>query len=188
MSLLALGVCLGAMAQPGPAAPTAEQMIEQLEKKPQRTRSLRNLSVEQAPAAPESTAAPAAPAAAIQTPAVPTPVAEPPSLSLLIEFDYDSARVRPESQQVLQLLAQAMQSARLRHSRFLIEGHTDAKGSAGYNLRLSRLRAESVRDFLSAQGVAGERLQVVGKGSSEPANRAQPLASENRRVRIVNQD
>jgi len=173
--LVCIGVSANLAAQTDAAfnvgSPSAEQMIQQL-KKPPRTRGFRNLTIEAVPgsAAATNSSAPA------------------PALSLLIEFDFDSDRVRPQSQQVLTLLAQALQSAQLGSSKFLIEGHTDAKGSASYNQKLSLLRAQSVRDFLAGRGVLPERLQVAGKGSSELANSAQPFASENRRVRIVNQD
>ena len=149
-------------------APSAAEMVEQL-KAPTgagpRTRSLRNLTVE---AAPDGTAAPK------------------PSLSLLIQFDFNSAKVKPESQQALLNLAQALQSRELVESKFAVEGHTDGKGRADYNLKLSQQRADAVRDFLASKGVTDARLQAVGKGASELVNSADPLASENRRVRIVN--
>jgi len=111
-----------------------------------------------------------------------------PSLSLLIQFDFNSARVRPESQQALANLSVALQSPELRNSTFALEGHTDAKGSADYNVRLSALRAQAVRDYLMGRGVEQVRLQASGKGASELANLEQPFAPENRRVRIVNLD
>ena len=111
-----------------------------------------------------------------------------PSLSLLIQFDFNSARVRPESQQALANLSVALQSPELRNSTFALEGHTDAKGSADYNVRLSALRAQAVRDYLMGRGVEQVRLQASGKGASELANVEQPFAPENRRVRIVNLD
>jgi outer membrane protein OmpA-like peptidoglycan-associated protein len=107
---------------------------------------------------------------------------------LLIQFDFNSARVRPESQQALANLSQALLSAELQGSSFAVEGHTDAKGSADYNLKLSQQRALAVRDYLKTKGVAESRLQAAGKGSSELANSEQPFAAENRRVRIVNLD
>src|ERR1035437_5018639 len=147
------------------ALPSTDQMIEQL-RAPPRTRSLRNLSVEAAPGQPSAITAPA----------------KRPSLSLLIEFDFNSARVRPESQQALANLAQALQSAELMDSRFAVEGHTDAKGGAAYNLKLSEQRANAVRDFLRVRGVDEDRLFASGKGASELANSADPWAAENRRV------
>jgi OOP family OmpA-OmpF porin len=142
--------------------PSPEQMIEQL-KAPIKTRKIRNLSIE-----------------ATQ--------ANRPSLSLLIQFDFDSAKVRPESQQALANLALALSSNELKASRFAIEGHTDAKGGAQYNLRLSELRAKAVCDFLKSKGIVEERLVPSGKGSSELTNKLNPEAAENRRVLIVNLD
>lgn len=164
------------------AAPSTDQMIRQL-KAPQ-TRSLRNLSVEAAPP-PISTSAQSA-NDPTSLPAVPP--ASRPSLSLLIQFDFNSASIRTESQQALNNLAQALQSVELQNSNFAVEGHTDAKGKADYNQKLSQQRAQAVRDFLKNQGVAEDRLMAAGKGATELANRDQPFAAENRRVRIVNLD
>ena len=141
--------------------PSASEMVEQLKPAP-RTRSLRNLTVEAT--APEAK----------------------PSLSLLIQFDFNSAKVKPESQQALSNLAQALQSKDLLASTFAVEGHTDAKGRADYNLKLSQQRADAVRNYLASNGVLDARLNAVGKGATELANTADPLAADNRRVRIVN--
>lgn len=177
------------------ATPSTLQMIEQL--KHPRTRSMRNLTVEAvpapAPAAPGDKPADAASALGSNPPLALAALADPtlgarPSLSLLIQFDFDSARVRPESQQALTNLSQALQSADLAASRFAVEGHTDAKGNAGYNLKLSESRAQAVSDFLKGQGVAPARLLAAGKGAGDLANSAAPFAAENRRVRIVNLD
>lgn len=174
--------------------PSTQQMIEQLKAPPEpeatpgapssaplRTRGLRNLSVKVAPNAEGQAAAQAVQDAA-------APAAEParPSLSLLIQFDFNSAKIRPESQPALQNLASALQSPELAQANFAVEGHTDAKGSADYNLKLSQSRAEAVQKFLAAQGVPSARLVTAGKGASELANPNDPLAAENRRVRIVN--
>ena len=146
---------------------------------------------------PAVSAAPAAQPVAVAVPSAvtvadnPAELAQPavrPSLSLLIQFDFNSARVRPESQQALANLSVALQSPELRNSTFALEGHTDAKGSADYNVRLSALRAQAVRDYLMGRGVEQVRLQASGKGASELANVEQPFAPENRRVRIVNLD
>ena len=107
-------------------------------------------------------------------------------MSLLIQFDFNSARVKPESQQALSNLAQALQSRELVEAKFAVEGHTDAKGRADYNLKLSQQRADAVRAYLASNGVQDSRLAAVGKGATELANSADPQGAENRRVRIVN--
>ncbi len=107
-------------------------------------------------------------------------------VSLAIQFEISSARISPDSGALLANLAGALKSPELKASRFLIEGHTDASGSAAGNQALSLARAQSVRRYLGGQGVAVARLQAVGKGSSEPVNAADPRSAENRRVRIAN--
>ena len=175
--------------------PSAEQMIEQL--KAPRTRSLRNLSVEAVPASGQESAAVATSPAAdktgtsgaqAQAGAASSAAPVRPSLSLQIQFDFNSATIRPESKQALVNLALALQSAELQASSFAVEGHTDAKGTADYNLNLSEQRAQAVKSFLAQQGVQVARLSATGKGATQLANAAQPYAPENRRVRIVNLD
>lgn len=107
-------------------------------------------------------------------------------MSLLIQFDFNSASVKVDSQQTLANLAQAMQSRELGEAKFSIKGHTAPKGGADYNLKLNQQRADAVRSILASPGVAEPRLVAVGKGFNEPAVVADPLAAENRRVRVVN--
>lgn len=181
--------------------PDTQSMIESL--KPMKTRSLRNLQVSPVKAAAEQDAdmaviTPAVPPAQPAAGKRPAPVASPapaaevaqaaPSLSLAIQFDPNSVQISVSSQQALAHLATALQSSELRDFHFLIEGHTDAKGLPAYNRKLSQLRADAVRKLLIAQGVAAQQLRAVGKGSDAPANKADPYAAENRRVRIVNTD
>lgn len=184
------------VAQNSPTPQTGD-MIEAL--KPPLTRGSRNLVVRQkpeetapaaTPAPSTSTSPPVAPPAA-PPPAAPvsaTPEPEPaPSLSLAIQFDTNSARVRPESGAVLGNLVAALQSPELKPNRFIIEGHTDASGNPAANQRLSQQRAEEVRLYLVALGVHPARLRAVGRGSSEPADPLNPLSADNRRVRVVTQ-
>ncbi|HYV43703.1 MAG TPA: OmpA family protein, partial [Myxococcaceae bacterium] len=68
--------------------------------------------------------------------------------------------------------------------KVLVEGHTDNKGNADYNQKLSDKRATSVRKFLVDHGVEPERLQAQGFGQTRPlADNATPEGREkNRRV------
>ena len=176
------------MAQSASSNPSTEQMIEKLKSPPSRSLgSARTLVVgAAAPAVPAKagTDATAKPAAV----PVPEPVAvvRRPSVSLSIEFDFNSSTVKPESQKALANLAKALQSTELKANTFAIEGHTDAKGHDAGNIKLSQQRAQAVLQFLKVKGVEEKRLSAVGKGSTELANAADPFAAENRRVRIVN--
>jgi OOP family OmpA-OmpF porin len=107
-----------------------------------------------------------------------------PSASVRLQFDFDSARLRPQSVPVLENLAKAMQGERLTNSRFAIVGHTDASGSLGYNMTLSKRRADTVREFLLGQGVAQSRLATQGKGPTQLLDPSHPGAATNRRVEI----
>ena len=109
-----------------------------------------------------------------------------PSLTLLVQFGFNSASIDYASRQVLTNLAQVLQSPELKDSKFAIEGHTDAKGGSDYNFTLSRLRAQAVLEWLVLKGTDEERLIAIGLGFSELANPTEPFAAENRRVRIVN--
>jgi outer membrane protein OmpA-like peptidoglycan-associated protein len=109
------------------------------------------------------------------------------SVDLEVQFEYNSARIAREATGTLTTLGHALTDTRLVGDSFLIAGHTDAKGAADYNLRLSQKRAESVRDFLIKNfGIEPRRLVAQGFGQKHLKNEADPLAAENRRVQIVN--
>ena len=65
-----------------------------------------------------------------------------------------------------------------------VAGHTDSKGLAAYNERLSEERAMSVKQFLVDNGIAADRLTVVGYGESKPiaTNDTEEGREANRRV------
>lgn len=208
---LLLATLLAAPLAEAQTPPDADALIRQL--KPATTRGLRNLNIQAVPAIPVAQpVAPAAPSPAADVtatspqapaslapvqpdsvtlpapaPVAATPAVDPaPSVSLAIQFEYNSAQVSQASFQTLQQLSRALQSPELLDYRFRIEGHTDAKGQAAYNRKLSQSRADEVRRVLITLGVAGERLSSIGLGASQLALPSQPYAAENRRVRIVN--
>jgi outer membrane protein OmpA-like peptidoglycan-associated protein len=104
-----------------------------------------------------------------------------------IQFAFASTQLTPESSATLRNLGDALNHQLSDQKSFLIEGHTDRKGTRAYNDELSKGRAEAVKDYLVREtGVSPDRLQTVGKGFSEPANPKNPYAAENRRVAVVN--
>jgi outer membrane protein OmpA-like peptidoglycan-associated protein len=68
-----------------------------------------------------------------------------------------------------------------------IEGHTDSVGSDEYNHRLSEQRANSVRDYLVAEGISGETISAHGLGKTAPVttNSTAVGRQQNRRVELV---
>ena len=104
-----------------------------------------------------------------------------------IQFAFGSAQITPESSETLRNLGNVLNHELADQKAFLVEGHTNSSGSRQVNAALSRRRAEAVKDYLVQElGVSPSQLQAVGKGSSEPVNRADPYAAENRRVVVVN--
>jgi OmpA-OmpF porin, OOP family len=103
-------------------------------------------------------------------------------------FEPDSASLRPGAYNQLLRLAEFLRWKP--NGTVLVEGNTDDTGSSEDNLRLSQLRAQSVRDFLVASGVAPLRVQAVGYGETRPvaANDSAAGRQQNRRVEIVLQD
>lgn len=69
----------------------------------------------------------------------------------------------------------------------IIEGHTDNVGSNDYNLGLSQRRADSVKNYLIAQGISPTRLQASGKGEESPVsgNDTSTGRQQNRRVEVI---
>jgi OOP family OmpA-OmpF porin len=107
--------------------------------------------------------------------------------TIAIQFDFDSARIRPESFRAVGLMADSLYHPYLQGYRFLIVGHTDAKGSREYNLKLSQQRADAIRDALiNPFGISPSRIEAVGLGEEQLLNRSSPEAAENRRVQLIN--
>jgi OOP family OmpA-OmpF porin len=99
-----------------------------------------------------------------------------------INFDFDSSKIRRDSEQKLARvigILKANSDVRVR-----IEGHTDSTGPEKYNLGLSYRRAESVKSYLTANGIDANRLSVVGFGEAKPlvSNKTRAGRAVNRRV------
>ena len=110
-----------------------------------------------------------------------------PSVDFEVNFEVDSARITPRAGQQLITLGKALADPRLADTKFVIGGHTDASGPADYNVRLSHHRAEAVRAFLIAHfNARPDNLIARGFGAQALKNKANPYASENRRVQVIN--
>lgn len=103
-----------------------------------------------------------------------------------ILFEFDSARILPQSSESLATVAELLSDAA--GMALLVVGHTDNSGSYDYNLSLSMARAQAVVDYLIGQhSVAGDRLQAAGAGMMAPiaSNRTDEGRALNRRVELV---
>lgn len=111
------------------------------------------------------------------------------SIDLEIYFDRNSATIGRKAADQLSTLASALADPSLKGATFMIAGHTDAKGRAAHNQKLSERRALAVKRWLVAHDrlPAGE-LVAMGYGQDQLKNTADPYAAENRRVQIVNLD
>ena len=83
-----------------------------------------------------------------------------------IFFDYNKASVRPESQVTLNKVIKIMNE----YPQITVDlrAHTDSRGSASYNLRLSDRRAKSARKYLIDHGINASRITAKGYGESQP--------------------
>lgn len=100
-------------------------------------------------------------------------------------FDTNSDMVRGDARSNLQQLARSLD--KYPNTELLIVGHTDARGTDGYNQSLSERRAASAASFLATQGVTNARLHTRGLGESEPVASNDDVAGQqrNRRVEVA---
>jgi outer membrane protein OmpA-like peptidoglycan-associated protein len=116
-----------------------------------------------------------------------TEKAELPRLDFSITFGFDSADIEQGSYATLDTLAEALKSNDLASYRFLVNGHTDSKGSDDYNLDLSQRRANSVVQYLVSQHeIDAGRLKAIGFGETTLKDVNDGEAALNRRVEIIN--
>ena len=101
-----------------------------------------------------------------------------------ISFDTGKAEIKPAMRPVLDKFAQTLQANPVTTVRII--GYTDSTGTAAVNEPLSVRRAASTRDYLTARGVAINRIAIDGRGSREPvADNSTPAGrAKNRRVEI----
>lgn len=102
-----------------------------------------------------------------------------------ILFDVDSSALRSDSRTTLRELANTF--SKYSDINYIdVAGHTDSTGTSFHNNRLSRARANSVRTFLTDQGVPSARIKSEGYGESQPKAGNDTAAGRqmNRRVEI----
>ena len=124
--------------------------------------------------------------------AVAQPVAETPAPTIpdlprtyLVFFDWDKSDITPEASAILK--AAAANAGKMGSVRLVLTGHADTSGPEGYNLALSKRRADAVSGFFADMGFAQGEITVIAKGETEPlvATGDGVREPQNRRVEIV---
>ncbi len=102
-----------------------------------------------------------------------------------INFDFDSATIRPESDELLDALATGLQASAA--SAITVIGHTSSEGANEYNIALSQRRAEAVVAAIVGRGISAARVSAEGRGETQPIadNVTEAGRSLNRRVEIA---
>lgn len=106
-----------------------------------------------------------------------------------VQFTAEKSNIRPEAAWELDQVAALLKKSPAATAE--VGAHTDASGSARYNLRLSQQRAQAVAAYLTKKGIASKRLRAVGYGETKPLNRckrgircSEAEKRQNRRVEL----
>jgi len=102
-------------------------------------------------------------------------------------FDRDSAELSEEGKALLDRNIQTGRDMFSRANAIIIVGHTDDKWEADYNMKLSKERAASVRDYLISKGADSTKMVTTGMGETMPiaSNTTREGRAANRRVQVL---
>jgi peptidoglycan-associated lipoprotein len=102
-----------------------------------------------------------------------------------INFAYDAYTLTPEAKTILKANAQIMKDKA--SIKIQVEGHCDQRGGIQYNIALGEKRANSVRKFLTDEGVAKDRVEIISFGKEKPLDPSETEAAyaKNRRANFV---
>jgi len=99
----------------------------------------------------------------------------------LVHFAYDKSDLTEDAREALDGKVKVFTTNPA--MRILIVGHTDDRGTGAYNLALGTRRAEAVRDYLVARGVASSRIELETRGKTQPiaSGNSESAMAQNRR-------
>ncbi|MCK5087468.1 MAG: OmpA family protein, partial [Melioribacteraceae bacterium] len=101
-----------------------------------------------------------------------------------VNFGFDSSNLSANNQKKLDDLIEKL---KIRSSvKVKVEGYTDSVGPAAYNLKLSKRRADVVKQYLVDKGIKSDRISTIGFGEKNPvdSNKTKEGRAKNRRVEI----
>ncbi len=99
-----------------------------------------------------------------------------------IEFETGSAKIVAKSNKVLDEAAKNLVA--YPGTRIEVAGHTDNVGEPAENMKLSKLRAEAVKEYLVSKGVTADRIDAVGLGDTKPIGDNKNKAGQAKNHRI----
>jgi len=107
------------------------------------------------------------------------------TIALQVNFDNNSATIKPESYGELDNLVEFLKA--VPSARGTLEGHTDSVGSDAYNRNLSQRRADSVKAYVTGKGIDAARIEARGFGEAQPVadNATAEGRAQNRRVQFT---
>jgi outer membrane protein OmpA-like peptidoglycan-associated protein len=88
--------------------------------------------------------------------------------AIRVGFGFDSANLLADAQEVLADFLPCFQRG---VGTVRVEGHSDERGTTGYNLALGQRRADSIERYLATQGVSPGRIRTISYGEELPADR-----------------
>ena len=102
-------------------------------------------------------------------------------------FAFDSSMLSDSDYKALDVQAAYLNSDQGKGKNIIVQGHTDERGTRTYNLALGERRANAVKDYLEAKGVASSRIDVISFGFEKPVDPAhnETAWAKNRRAQIV---
>ena len=103
-----------------------------------------------------------------------------------IYFEFDSYTVDPKYVSTISAHASYLKAFQKQKASVIIQGNTDDRGTAEYNLALGQKRSESVKKALVAQGVSESQLEAVSFGKEKLLSEggSDMDQAKNRRVEI----
>jgi OOP family OmpA-OmpF porin len=124
--------------------------------------------------------------------AAPVPNASAPKAPTVMNFDegtlfaFDKADLKPEGKEQLNAYREKAKAELSSAEKVRVVGYTDNTGTPEHNSKLSKQRAEAVRDYLVSAGVDAKKMDAIGAADANPVadNGTKEGQAKNRRVEI----
>lgn len=100
-------------------------------------------------------------------------------------FDFDSTRIEGSAAGALDTIATCFKTGPLAGKKLRLVGHADPRGEFDYNLALGQRRASSVRSYVEARGLSGDKISTTSRGALDAEGKDEAGWARDRRVDMV---